>query len=309
MVCDDCTKQLSVISAPDPFKKTDGPGAHRAINENKLLRKGIRSNPYGNACKICKLKCQQNNAIYCTICAYAKGLCSICGKQIQDTRMYKMSEGGNGWHTVRDRDEKSFKSDDQIAREQSRSELMEFCASTGSVGRMPTKATFEAAGKKELGATLVRVYGGLYAAADAMSMSKRFLTEEAEERKEEKKHALLAAEEKRREGAAAGAEAGASSSTAADDDLPPGVAASAASTAPAATTPAPAPASTSAPTPAPAPASAAAGKAAASMAEPGSDEWKFDPNSGLFYQLSSMAYYDGKTGKYFKGGKWTDALS
>ena len=316
MVCDDCTKKLSVISAPDPFKKMDGPGATRAINENKLLRKGIRSNPYGNACKICKLKCQQNNAIYCTICAYAKGLCSICGKQVQDTRMYKMSEGGNGWHKVRERDEKSFKSDDQIAREQSRSDLMEFCASTGSVGRMPTKATFEAAGKKELCATLVRVYGGLYAAADAMSLSKRFLMEEAEDRKEEKKRALLAAEEKRREEAAAGGEAGASSSTAADDmDLPPGVATSAASTAPAAPAPVPAPAPAATapvPAPAPAPASTAAGKAPASVAPgsaPGSDEWKFDPNSGLFYQLSSMAYYDSKTGKYYKDGKWLDSLS
>tara|TARA_B110001452_G_scaffold262977_1_gene263760 strand:- start:282 stop:1205 length:924 start_codon:yes stop_codon:yes gene_type:complete len=307
MVCDDCTKQLSVSINPDTFKKTDGPGAHRAINENKLLRKGIRSNPYGNACKICKLKCQQNNAIYCTICAYAKGLCSICGKQVQDTRMYKMSEGGNGWHTVRERDEKSFKSDDQIAREQSRSDLMEFCASTGSVGRMPTKATFEAAGKKELCATLVRVYGGLYAAADSMSMSKRFLMEEAEERKEEKKRALLAAEEKRRDAAAA-AEAGASSTTAAadDEDLPPGVAAGAASTAPAATAPA---ATAPAPAPAPAPASAAAAGKAPASAAPGSDEWKFDPNSGLFYQLSTMAYYDGKTGKYFKDGKWLDSLS
>ena len=81
MVCDDCTKQLSTISAPDPWKQgssSGGPG--RLVNENKLLRKGIRSNPYSNSCKICKLKCQQNNAIYCTICAYAKGLCSICGK-------------------------------------------------------------------------------------------------------------------------------------------------------------------------------------------------------------------------------------
>jgi cysteine-rich PDZ-binding protein len=155
MVCDDCTKQLSTISAPDPWKQgssSGGPG--RLVNENKLLRKGIRSNPYSNSCKICKLKCQQNNAIYCTICAYAKGLCSICGKVVQDTRMYKMSEGGNGWHTVRDRDEKSFKSPDQIAREESQKELLEFLASSGSVGRMPTRGMMEAAGKKELAATL-----------------------------------------------------------------------------------------------------------------------------------------------------------
>ena len=198
MVCDDCTQKLSVISAPDPWKQ----GSHSAIrkvDENKLLRKGIRSNPYSNSCKICKLKCQQNNAIYCTICAYAKGVCSICGKQVQDTRMYKMSEGGNGWHTVRDRDEKSFKSPDQIAREESQNELLTFLAESGSVGRMPTKATLEAAGKKELASTLVRLYGGLYAAADAYGLSKRFLMEEADEKKEAKLRATRAAAERSQE--------------------------------------------------------------------------------------------------------------
>ena len=197
MVCDDCTKQLSVISAPDPWKQgSSGCGPGRLVNENKLLRKGIRSNPYSNSCKICKLKCQQNNAVYCTICAYAKGLCSICGKVVQDTRMYKMSEGGNGWHTVKaDRDEKSFKSPDQIAREESQTELLEFLANTGSVGRMPTRTIMEAAGKKELAATLARVYGGLFAAADAFGLSKRFLNEEADEKKEEKRRATLLAKQ------------------------------------------------------------------------------------------------------------------
>ena len=52
----------------------------------------------------------------------------------------------------------------------------------------------------------------------------------------------------------------------------------------------------------------AAPAAPAAPAEPGSDEWKFDPNSGLFYQLSSSAYYDGKSGKYFKDGQWLDSL-
>ena len=83
MVCEDCKSKLSVISAPDPWAAgSRGATATRRVNENKLLRKGVRSNPYGNGCKICKLKCQQNNAMYCTICAYAKGICSICGKQV-----------------------------------------------------------------------------------------------------------------------------------------------------------------------------------------------------------------------------------
>jgi hypothetical protein len=46
MVCDDCKPKLSVISAPDPWAAgSTGAGANRRVNENKLLRKGIRSNP------------------------------------------------------------------------------------------------------------------------------------------------------------------------------------------------------------------------------------------------------------------------
>ena len=43
----------------------------------------------------------------------------MCGKQVIDTSMYRMSEGGNARHAVKDdRDESSFKSSEQIAREQ-----------------------------------------------------------------------------------------------------------------------------------------------------------------------------------------------
>lgn len=98
--------------------------------------------------------------------------------------MYKMSEGGSGWHKVRDRDPKSFKSPEQIAREAAKEELVDFLASTGQVGRMPTKAALEAAGKKALAATLVSSFGGLHAAADALGLSKRNLIEEMEEKKQ-----------------------------------------------------------------------------------------------------------------------------
>ena len=46
---------------------------------------------------------------------------------------------------------------------------------------------------QELAATLARLYGGLFAAADAFGLSKRFLNEEADEKKEEKRRAALAA--------------------------------------------------------------------------------------------------------------------
>ena len=63
------------------------------------------------------MKVQQNHATYCTVCAYSKGICAICGKQVLDITMYKMPEGGTSLHTVRDREEAKFKSAEQIARE------------------------------------------------------------------------------------------------------------------------------------------------------------------------------------------------
>jgi len=205
MVCEDCKSKLSVISAPDPWKDgSRGGSSDRRLNENKLLRKGVRSNPYGNACKICKLKCQQNCAIYCSICAYAKGVCAICGKQVLDTSMYRMSEGGQ-FGTVRKRDDKAFKSPEQMAREEAQQapserilypdsatahcvdfapqELFEYLESKGQVGMMPTKKALESAGKKALAETLVKTFGGLNAAAVSLGLSKRNLVEEAEQRK------------------------------------------------------------------------------------------------------------------------------
>ena len=55
MVCEDCQSKLSTLSTPDPWKT----GPDRRVGENKALRKGVRANPYGNGCKICKLKCEQ----------------------------------------------------------------------------------------------------------------------------------------------------------------------------------------------------------------------------------------------------------
>ena len=231
MVCDDCKSRLSTLAAPDPFKRndaralsTDGQatstaGPSRNVAANTLLRKGIRSNPYMNCCKICKMKVQQNDAQYCTICAYAKGLCAICGKQVLDTSMYKMSEGG-GFHRMSNRDASAFKSPEQLAREAAQEELLEYLSSTGQVGRMPTKGALEAAGKKQLAAALAASFGGLHAAAESMGLSKRLLNEEAEARKQAKRQAAQQAAE----GAAA---AGATAGGASDASAQPSTAASA----------------------------------------------------------------------------------
>eukprot|EP00965_Chrysotila_dentata_P156726 5178248-Pleurochrysis_carterae.AAC.2 len=325
MVCEDCKSKLSVISAPDPWKDgsrgSSSGSAARKINENKLLKKGIRANPYGNACKICKLKCQQNCAMYCTICAYAKGLCAICGKQVLDTTMYKMSEGGNQWHTVKNRDPKAFKSAEQIAREDAHQQLFEHLESTGQVGRMPTKAALEQSGKKELAETLIKTYGGLNAAADALSLSKRNLIDEQERRKEAKMQAAQQAFERTVSagvGNAVTLQAGAVSNSGTTDTaaVPSCEQSSGSASAPTGKAAAKSASSTS----------ASAGHAckssktskgtastvASSASTPASENtgsldtrWQFDPNSGYHFQLSSGSYYDAKTKMYFKDGAWT----
>lgn len=227
MVCDDCKSKLSSLATNDPFKggSSGGPVSSRMAT-NTLLRKGVKANPYSNHCKICKQKCQVQGAMYCTVCAYAKGICAICGKEVLDITMYKMSEGG-GFNTVRERDQKSFKSPEQIAREEAQTALLEYLSEIGQPGKMPTKVALEKAGKKDLADALIRSYGGLHAAADVMGLSKRQLNEEAEMRKQAKTQAAQKAAELSRIAAqdAPGLEPDDASEeqVAEKEDLPPGV--------------------------------------------------------------------------------------
>ncbi|CUA75676.1 Cysteine-rich PDZ-binding protein [Rhizoctonia solani] len=96
MVCGKCTKKLSKLAAPDPFAPSS---SSRKVGENKLLTgrnvggagSAKRYQPYQAKCKDCKSSVSQNSAKYCHGCAYKKGLCSICGKQVLDTKGYVMS--------------------------------------------------------------------------------------------------------------------------------------------------------------------------------------------------------------------------
>ncbi|KAL5700847.1 hypothetical protein ACHQM5_026250 [Ranunculus cassubicifolius] len=98
MVCEKCEKKLTKVIVPDKWKEgasntTEGGG--RKINENKLLSKKRRWSPYGTAaattkCIICKQQVHQNSK-YCHTCAYTKGVCAMCGKQVIDTSSYKQS--------------------------------------------------------------------------------------------------------------------------------------------------------------------------------------------------------------------------
>ncbi|PVF92809.1 hypothetical protein CPB86DRAFT_790797 [Serendipita vermifera] len=106
MVCAKCEKKLSKLATPDPFNVTSTKEGKRKIGQNTLLTmkgrgvgsssaggpKGKRFQPYAaKKCKSCNSNVSQNNATYCHGCAYKKGVCSICGKEVVDTTMYSMS--------------------------------------------------------------------------------------------------------------------------------------------------------------------------------------------------------------------------
>eukprot|EP00270_Netrium_digitus_P014402 TRINITY_DN4885_c0_g1_i1.p2 TRINITY_DN4885_c0_g1~~TRINITY_DN4885_c0_g1_i1.p2 ORF type:complete len:101 (-),score=30.49 TRINITY_DN4885_c0_g1_i1:187-489(-) len=98
MVCDKCEKKLTKVIVPDKWKEgasntTESGG--RKLNENKLLSKKKRWAPYMASasalkCLICRQQVHQE-AKYCHSCAYKKGVCAMCGKQVLDTSMYKQS--------------------------------------------------------------------------------------------------------------------------------------------------------------------------------------------------------------------------
>ncbi|GAA6007294.1 cysteine-rich PDZ-binding protein [Rhodotorula paludigena] len=124
MVCAKCEKKLaksgaSTMAATDVWKAPGSSG--RKVGENKLLSSKARYSPYAPApsssagkgkekgkekggmdvaggsggtvgrCETCRSVVARPGAKFCQGCAYKKGLCAMCGKQILDTTGYKMS--------------------------------------------------------------------------------------------------------------------------------------------------------------------------------------------------------------------------
>jgi len=102
MVCDSCQKKLGTVICPDPWKdgaRNTTESGGRKINENKLLKANRKVTPYGakgaakvaQKCKTCKQQIHQSGNIYCNLCAYKAGVCSMCGTKILDIKAYKQT--------------------------------------------------------------------------------------------------------------------------------------------------------------------------------------------------------------------------
>mmetsp|Transcript_2316 Transcript_2316/g.2410 ORF Transcript_2316/g.2410 Transcript_2316/m.2410 type:complete len:112 (-) Transcript_2316:135-470(-) len=109
MVCGKCEKKLGRLITPEVWqdrpsgsnkaKKTSSSttktSSGRQVNVNMLLikkstTKASSSQPYGRKCRICKTSIEGRHH-FCQSCAYTKGICSMCGKKVLDTSMYKQS--------------------------------------------------------------------------------------------------------------------------------------------------------------------------------------------------------------------------
>ncbi|NXD08762.1 CRIPT protein, partial [Nothocercus nigrocapillus] len=92
-------RKLGTVITPDTWKdgaRNTTESGGRKLNENKALTsKKARFDPYGKnkfaICRICKSSVHQPGSHYCQGCAYKKGICSMCGKKVLDTKNYKQT--------------------------------------------------------------------------------------------------------------------------------------------------------------------------------------------------------------------------
>ena len=302
MVCDSCKSKLSKLAPAQVWKPEHNENQKpRRTSKMKTLKTSARANPYANLCLICKLRTQQNQAKYCSQCAYSEGICAICGVKVLDTSMYAMREGSSKHHAVRQRSDESFKSKEQLAREQAQSELLSHLESVNSIGIMPTRRALDKVGKSLLAEQLTKAFGGLHAAAEALGLSKRNLIEEAENRLQRKRDAVLqstighsVALEKEMSHSNCSSAAtttihdqtdyNLSCSTSEIHDQAEDKISSSTSEAPASTSI----------------------KTTTAEDRPMIENscWQYDPNSGYFYNVEYQCYYDSKSRMYFRDGEW-----
>jgi hypothetical protein len=93
MVCTSCAQKKKAVACPDPWREGARDAAKsetRKLNENKLLGGKKLGTPFTKkTCGNCKQQIQEG--LFCGPCSHKKGLCSMCGKQINDTKFHKNS--------------------------------------------------------------------------------------------------------------------------------------------------------------------------------------------------------------------------
>lgn len=99
MVCTKCEKKLTKLVTPSVWKKSGKTGkgvnpetgAKTKIGQNMLLknRKALK-NKFFKKCKKCS-KSVTGQHLFCNLCGYKEGKCTMCGVKIISTKFYKQS--------------------------------------------------------------------------------------------------------------------------------------------------------------------------------------------------------------------------
>ena len=85
MVCDECARKISnLVTVDDKSRRMYG----KVKIEIKKLGGGKE---IYNKCLSCKGRAEDKNK-YCLTCAYRKGVCEMCGKQLTKNKMYKYND-------------------------------------------------------------------------------------------------------------------------------------------------------------------------------------------------------------------------
>lgn len=85
MVCDECARKISNLVTVDDKNK-------RMFGKVKIdIKKLGGGKEIYNKCLSCKGRAEDKNK-FCLTCAYRKGICEMCGKQLTKNKMYKYND-------------------------------------------------------------------------------------------------------------------------------------------------------------------------------------------------------------------------
>ncbi|TYZ61472.1 hypothetical protein PybrP1_004680 [[Pythium] brassicae (nom. inval.)] len=96
MVCERCEEKLSKLVVPDKWSDSkesggsSGGGGKDGSRTRRLKKRAERVTPVQRKCRLCKCDASRG-AHYCNACAYKKGICSMCGRKVLDTKEFNMS--------------------------------------------------------------------------------------------------------------------------------------------------------------------------------------------------------------------------